>query len=383
MKFLSKKGEKRLISEVVILSVIFGLAAGIVGQIITDVYIDPFSQDYFYQNINTNQSIIEIPELRRVKRFLGIEQDFEVNKSVKQALPNLIGIYLKKPPSQDILNQIYLSQDLLGNGFILTSDGWLVTHQLVIGNQNPEQLVVIYQNKQYSIDQLIEDSMTGTVFLKVSASNLPVAILGDSDENNSGQLAVSLNSLGVVVVTNIESPNYQQRSKSSDFVLSSEQYFESILIENNLSESYLGSPLLNLVGEVTGVIKEIDSAGGVALAVPINQFRPVILNVLRDSLVKRPYLGVDYIDLARAVGGEQASNQGALIYRPPLRNSPAADAGLQVDDIIVSIEGQILDMENNLTEIIQQYQPGDELNLEIIRDSKRIDKKVVLSLLPE
>src|SRR3989344_9353067 len=118
MKFLSKKGEKRLISEVVILSVIFGLAAGIVGQIITDVYIDPFSQDYFYQNINTNQSIIEIPELRRVKRFLGIEQDFEVNKSVKQALPNLIGIYLKKPPSQDILNQIYLSQDLLGNGFI-------------------------------------------------------------------------------------------------------------------------------------------------------------------------------------------------------------------------------------------------------------------------
>lgn len=387
MKF-SKKQKNQFISQVVILSVIFGFAAGVVGQIVADVYIDPWRQDYINQSLNTNQNISSpIPELKRLKRFLGIQQDFEVNKSVQQALPSLIGIYLKKKSSSNILDQIYLSQDLLGNGFILTSDGWLVTHQLVISNLNSERLVVVYNNQQFSVDQIVADSMTDIIFLKISASNLPVSILGDSDENTAGQLALVINALAEVTVTNIKDPNYQPKLLTNDFVLSSEKYAESILLESNITKLYLGSPLLNLAGEVTGIIKEINLESQVVTAVPINQFRPVILNVLKDSLTKRPYLGVEYLNLAATSGLDstisQNQNQGALVFKKPTRLSPAAEVGLKINDIILSVDGQPVDKDNDLTELIQQYQPGDELNLEILRDGKEEVIKVILSLWPE
>ena len=384
MKFLiNRKGERRIISEIVILSVIFGFAAGVVGQIVSDVYIDPFSQNYSSGDFGADQGTVSIPELRRVKRFLGIEQDFEVNKSVQQVLPSLVGVYSRKPTSQNILNQIYLPQELLGNGFILTSDGWIVTYRSVVVGYDFDRLTVVYQGKEYPIDQLIQDSTTGITFLKISASNLPVVVMGDSDENVSGQLAVSVNSLGEVVVANIQSHSYRPKSKSSDFVLSSEKYSEFILVNIDPNGQYLGSPLLNLAGEVTGVVNEIDSDNQTMTVVPINQFRPIVVGILKDGIVKRPYLGVNYIDLARTIGVSDSGNQGALVYSRPTRNSPAADADLQIDDVIISVEGQTINSDNNLTKMIQQYRPGDELTLEIIRGGKRISKKVTLSLLPE
>ncbi len=134
MKFFRKQKDQ-FISQVVILSMVFGFAAGVVGQIVADVYINPWRQDYLDQSLNTKGNLPSIiPELRRVKKFLGIQQDFEVNNSITKAAPALAGIYLKKS-GHDLLNQIYLPQDLQANGFVLTSDGWLISQ----GKNNREK----------------------------------------------------------------------------------------------------------------------------------------------------------------------------------------------------------------------------------------------------
>jgi len=386
MKFFKKIAKKQLISETVIISVVFGLAAGIVGQILADVYINPWRQDYVSQQFEVNQGISNLtPELQKVKKFLGIQQDFEVSNSVLKAAPSLVGIYQKKKPSSEILNQIYLTQDLLGNGFILTSDGWLVSHGSVISSLDSKQLVVAHGNTTYSVERAVTDSVTGIVFLKISADNLPVALLGDSGENSYGQLAIALNFLKEVAVTNIKNPGYQSGNKPQDFILSSEKYPDLILLENNLADSYLGAPLLNLVGEVTGVVSEISSDNKVITAVPISQFRPIILSILRDNLIKRPYLGINYINLAKAVGIDSTitGKLGALVYQNSVKLSPAAAADLKSGDIIVAVEGQTVNADNNLTALVQQYQPGDELTFEIIRDKKTIEKKIILSVQPE
>ena len=386
MKFFQKQ-KQQFISQVVIIAIICGFSAGVVGQIVADVYIDPWQQDYFYQNFNLNANVDLIPELRRVKQFLGIEQDFEVNKSINKVAPAVIGIYQKKSAGKTILGQIYLPQDLAATGFILTSDGWLVGLGEVFNSLDSKQAVVVYDGKTYAINEVIIDSTTDVAFIKISANNLPVVVLGDSDEAISGQLVIGLNGLAEAMVTNIRNINYRNLNSVNNLAVSSEQYNELILLAGNLNPSYLGSPLINLGGEVVGVVNEINQTQNLVTAVPINQFRSIILDVLKSNIIKRSFLGVNYLDLAWTVGLDDATSQeltqGALVYQNPLRTTPAAEIGLQANDIILSVDDQPVDKNSSLTELIQQYQAGDEVNLEIRRGGQTIVRPVTLGLLAD
>lgn len=373
MKFF-KKESSSIISQVVILSIIFGFGAGVVGQIVSDVYIDPYGQDFLLENSSPGTDVIL--ELRPVKRFLGIEQDFEVNESIQKVSTAIAGLYREKTATSNILNQIYLPSDLVASSFILTTDGWLVTY---LDGLDSSDLVVIHNGQVFNIIEEIKDSTTGVSFLKISASNLPVAVLGDSEEAVLGQLEVVINDVDQAVVTNIKSLDYSENISAGSFVLVSEEYNKSISLTDSLGDSHIGSPLINLAGEVVGIISGSDTA------VPINQFRSVIVDVLRNGLIKRAYLGISYIDLAKTVGLDseltQGLNRGALVYQDPVRDTPAFNAGLEEDDIILSVDGQLVNNENSLTELIQQYQPGDEVTLEILRDEETSAVSIVLSIL--
>lgn len=379
MKFFRRTSEQ-YISQVVVLAIVFGFAAGIVGQLVSDVYISPIQQQYI---IEPGADIITVPELRRIKRFLGIEQDFEVNASIGKVGPAIAGIYSIKTGSS-ALSQIYLPDDLLSTGFTLTSDGWLVSYDGFINTANIDDITVVYDGRNFDVKELITDSVTGIIFIKISANNLPVVVLGDSDELVLGQLTVVLNDLGEVVVTNVKNNNYIQAESGSDYVLSSEEYGEVILLSDNLSTAYLGSPVINLVGEVVGVISQ---AGEDTQVVPINQFRSIILDVLRNNFVKRSYLGIDYIDLAQVKGLDtdlsQNQSRGALVFSNPFRNSPAANADIEKNDIILSLNGQPVDEVNSLTDLVQQYQPGDSVEFEVLRDGQNLNVDVTLAILPE
>lgn len=386
MKFFKRKDDSSaIISQVVILAMIFGFSSGVVGQIVADVYLDPWKQDYVLSDLTSNLNISVIPELRRVNRFLGIEQDFEVNKSLEKISPALIGVYLKKPSSATPTNQIYLPSDLVTNGFILTSDGWLVSFGQVFDTN--EDLVVLNNNRIYEVEKVIIDSTTGVAFIKIPANNLQVAVLGDSGDANLGQLEIVLNNLNQAVVTNIKSLDYMPINSASSLIMSSEKYSKSFLISDGITKKYLGSPLINLGGEVIGVINNIDESAGTATVTPINQFRSVMLDVLRSDIIKRVYLGIKYLDLSRVAGLSddltQRLDRGALVYENPLPASPAGRADVDKNDIILSVDGQLVDKNNSLTQMIQQYQPGDSVSLEILRGFQVLTREVVLSILAE
>ncbi|MDD2806994.1 MAG: S1C family serine protease [Patescibacteria group bacterium] len=381
MKFLNnKKGDR--ISDVIILALIFGFAAGVVGEIVADVYINPWQTDFAFNDVNQVVPVNNIPELRRVKTFLGIEQDFQVNSAVTKAAPALAGIYQKKSLAPSPVNQIYLPKDLLASSFILTSDGWLVSVGQGLADYKSDQLIVSFNNIVYPVIKKITDPVTGVAFIKINDNNLPVVLLGDSDALTLGQVVVVLNSLNQVSVSTIKDANYSNVLTQQDLVQSSDAYAKSILLSDAIAKSNIGSPVLNLGGEVIGLIKPIDNDKTLTEVLPLNSFKNILINILRTGLAKRPTLGVKYLDLSQAVGLDPAASngltKGALLTEKPAKNSAAAAAGLLVNDIITAVNGNPVDESNSLSDLILSYKPADKLELDLIRNGSPIQVAVTL-----
>ena len=386
LKFLFKSNKSSLISQTVILAMIFGFSAGVVGQIFADVYINPWQQDlnvFSYDDLQNSSQIV--PELKKIKKFLGIQQDFEVNNSVIKVYPTLVGIYQKKSASTVGLKDIYLPAEMIGSGSILTSDGWIFTSGAMIAGVKKEQLTVIYNGKTHEIASLVVDGATNIAFLKINANNLPVISMGDSDEITSGQLALTLNFANETLVANVKNSQFLGLNKETDLILSSDKEIKLIQLADTHKPVFVGSPLINLAGEVVGVIMAPAKDNNILTAMPINNFRNIIIDVLRNSQIKRPFLGVSYVNLATAWGIDsslaQNQSQGALVWQDPIINSPAALAGIKAKDIIISLDGQLVDKNTSLSDLVKIYKPESEVELEVIREGKTLKFKVKLGIL--
>jgi S1-C subfamily serine protease len=381
MKFF-KPDKQRTISQVLILSVIFGFSAGIVGQLVADAYLNPWPPSDYLFKVETNQNTnINIPELNRVKKFVGIQQDFEVKDSVDKVSPTLAGIYYVKKGMSG-LSQVYLPGELKANSVCLTSDGWLMSSGKFINEANIKDLVAVLGVKSYPIQKIIKDNYSGVVFLKIEAKNLAVADLASLAQPASGQLIVALNEFQESIVTTIKNVNYRRLVTSDKLLSSTEQAPGALALNDALADNYLGAPVINLSGQVIGLIKEIDQNNNITLVAPINQFESIINGVFRQNQISRPVLGINYVDLAQTPGLDenlsQGLNQGALIYQSPKIQTPAEKAGLKINDIIISVDNQAINQNNNLTDLIQQYQAGDQIDLEIMRETKLVTIGIVL-----
>lgn len=369
----SKVKEDSFTIKVIILAVFFGFSAGVVGQMVSHVYLDPYlTPNNYLTNVNQNDSV---PELRKVKRFLGTQQDIVVEEINKKVILSLAGLYLKKANNEDIINRIYREDEMLANAFVLTSDGWLVTNSDVFTKYNENKVIVVLGARTYEVVRTVTDPLTNVVFIKIEAKNLPVVTLGDWQEASLGQTVLVLNSSGQSVLTNIESLNYKNQNSAQDLIRSSEEFYNFILIKDSLDETFQGAVILNLGGEVMGILDEIEK-GNFKMAIPTNYFSNVITSVLRRGEISRPALGVSYVDLSES--NAMGHTKGALIYANPSRTSPAFQAGLEEGDIILKVDDIPVDQRSDLTQLIQDYRVGDEVELLILREGQERTVEVFL-----
>jgi len=379
---------ERPIVLVLVLAVIFGLLAGIVGEIVFKVYLSNLP---FFGELNLSSQIpfgqeIVIKEPKKVV----VEQDLRVNQALETVKPALVSIYLQKNQKTESgpLEKIYLPSEFVGQGFILTSDGWIVTNKEVINDFKKKYLVFTSLGKEFTPSEFILDSATNLVFLKIEAKDLPVVKFGDLEKLNLGQLVLVPGFALKVTVANIEALDYQNISSSADFILSSEKFSKYILIKDSLNSDYLGAPLINLAGEIIGVMTKNDLVG-LRIALPINDAEKAIASVLKNKTISRPYLGLHYLDLSKTFGLDESitlgKTKGALIQGseevPALEAaSPAQKSGLKKGDIILKVEENEINSEKNLTELIQEYKPGEIINLTILRNK---EEKVIKAELGE
>jgi serine protease Do len=275
---------------------------------------------------------------------------------------------------------------------VVTSDGWLLTHKQVVDNQ--DFVVITADKKVLEPLKKVIDPLTNVVLVQISAKDLSPTKFDDLNyfEPTSPLLVVrySLQNHGSdIIKTSIQRFAYHDQVKGSDFLLSTEKIDHYLKIANDLELVYNGSILFNDKSEVSGLLFE-SGRDRIRLAVPSYYLKSGVNNFLTSANeVIRCNFGVHYLDLSESVGLAEAvsegRNKGAVLLgsvdskiMAVAEDSPAASSGFKAGDIILKVNNEEVDEKNSLTKLIQDYTPGQELTLTVLRDKQTMEIKVVL-----
>ncbi len=275
-----------------------------------------------------------------------------------------------------------------GSGLIVDNEGHIVTNNHVIGDAL--EVEVRLSDKTKLIAQVVgKDPDTDLALLKVTADRtLPFARFGDSSTVRVGQWVLAVGNpfgldrtvtLGVVSGIGRENINLSR-------------YENFIQTDASINPGNSGGPLFNLRGEVIGINTAIiNFAQGIGFAIPSNMTKQVIQQLIARGKVVRGWLGVGIQpltpELAKKFG--VAEGEGVLVNEV-FDKDPAAEAGIKPGDIILTIDGSVVDSPNKLSRLIGALPPGAAPNIEVVRDftrqvltvplSERRDTAIVASL---
>jgi len=265
-----------------------------------------------------------------------------------------------------------------GSGFIITSDGQLLTNAHVVSGAESVE-VTLKDGRTFNGRVVGTDPVTDVAVVKINATNLPTVRVGRSDNLVPGQWAIAIgNPLGLdsTVTAGIISAT----GRSSSQVGVPDKRVSFIQTDAAINPGNSGGPLLNDRGEVIGINTAIRAdAQGLGFAIPIETAQRVAKQLLTKGKVDHPYLGIQMVDLTPSIrkqineesGGALRINQdqGVLVVRV-MDGSPAAQAGLQQGDVIQKIDNKVVTTAADVQAMVEASEIGSTLRLEINRNGK-------------
>jgi len=364
---------------IIFLIILAGFVAGIGGELFTRYYLANnsfFSDLYFTEQANVGQKEIVINEPRKVV----VEQNLRIDQIKNDVQPILAGIYRKKTATKNALDSAFLPTDYLGEAAVLTSDGWLISTQNT--NVAAKYSVIVTNTKRiYEIEKVVTDTVTGIVFIKINVQNLPVIKISDNANiTNGANVILYNNNSDKIELAQILNKRYKNMDDKYDYVYSTQILDRLILLDKDFNPSYRGTAVFDFQGNVIGLVKSDN------LVIPISYIKPIISNVLKDEKIQRPYLGLNYINIAEVYGLSETQTQnqqkGALIWNNAAGKSIASDSPLfnklTKGDIITKIENQNIDKDNNLNDILLEYKIGQEVKIKYFRDGQEGELSVII-----
>ncbi|MBQ9313511.1 MAG: trypsin-like peptidase domain-containing protein [Clostridia bacterium] len=274
-----------------------------------------------------------------------------------------------------------------GSGVIITNDGYILTNNHVIKGAS-KITVTLRDGTQYEAKLIGKDSKTDIAIIKIDAKNLTPASLGNSDSLVVGEVAIAignpLGQLGGTVTDGIISA-LEREIKLDNSTMN--------LIQTNaaINPGNSGGGLFNANGDLIGVVVAKSSGfdiEGLGFAIPINDVKNVINDLLEHGYAtNRAFLGVSLKDTSYTTnnGGMsmfsmfmQSVNYGAAVDSV-VEGSPAEKAGIQKDDIIVSVDNEVVSSSSDVTSKISSYSVGDKVTIGLIRGNKTMNVEVTLA----
>lgn len=361
-----------------IVALIAALIGGIISSYVAPAYLYgkylPIPELY-KKNITENAEIKIIPK----------DDITTVTAVAKKAMKSVVGIttiqtvdYFFWGPRQ---------QQEVGSGVIVDSNGYILTNSHVIADGKADKITVLFKNGDKKEGKVLwYEKALDLAIVKVDATNLPVADLGNSDNLQVGELAVAIgNPLGLEFQRTVTSGiisglNRSIRTEDNNIIENLIQTDASINPGNS------GGPLLNSKGEVIGInTAKIQSAEGLGFAIPINTAKPIIEQVIKKGTFKTVFMGISGVEVEKyekALGIDLKADSGVIVIEVASK-SPAFKAGIRAGDVILKVDGEDVISMNHLRRILYKYKPGDKANIEIMRNGETINLDLTFETRPD
>lgn len=255
-----------------------------------------------------------------------------------------------------------------GSGFIINKQGHIITNNHVVESADKLK-VTLKDGRSFDATIIGKDRTLDIAIIQIQAPDLPTVILGDSNKIRPGEWVVA-----------IGNPYQFANSVTAGIISATERELTDLgkkhLIQTDaaINPGNSGGPLLNLNGEVIGINVAIAAgAEGIGFAIPINEAKEVLSDLIQNGKISRPWLGIYMRDV-----NEQIANYLGLplaegvIITETVKGSPAEKIGLQKMDIIKKIDQDEIKTSSEVSEKIKSKKPNDQIIIEIYRKGKRL-----------
>ena len=274
-----------------------------------------------------------------------------------------------------------------GSGFIYTADGYIVTNQHVVANASSIN-VTLYNGDTYPATLVGSDSDYDVAVLKIDAKDLPAVTLGSSTDVNVGDTVMAIgNPLGELTF----SMSQGIVSCVNRAINVEGTPFNMIQVDASINPGNSGGPLMNLYGEVVGIVSAKYSSyanttvEGLGFAIPINDVQSIIKDIIENGSVgNKAYMAITAGTMTQQMAAQYKINatEGVFVYS--VEDGGAGDkAGLKLGDVITKLnDTQITSMED-LSAAKKGFKAGDTVTLTVLRDGKEITTQLTFDAQPQ
>ena len=321
---------------------------------------------------------------------------FETYSTLPPGIPQEFGQFFSVPQQRQ--NGTQEQKIAAGTGFLVSSDGYIVTNKHVVSEKGADYTV--YLNNEENRGEKIKarvvalDPNNDLAILKINKTNLPFLTFSDSSKLQVGQTVITIGyALGEfdnTVSKGVISGLARTITAGSGFSAPTESLKNLIQSDAAVNPGNSGGPMLDIDGNVIGINVAMASAESISFALLGNEAKDVFQQVKDTGSIKQKeitFLGVRYLPITDALRSNNnlPYNYGALISRGQSTSdlavtpgSPADKAGLMENDIILEINGEKITEKNQLTDIIAKYNPGQTVTLKIYHKGEEKQLQVTL-----
>lgn len=329
-------------------------------------------------------------------RISVVDEESVTTKVVEKATPSVVTVSINKDvatDTSDTFNQLFDSSNSkietenvekdIGTGFIISSDGLIVTNKHVVADTLAKYKVVIEKDEVVEVANIYRDPVNDLAILKVEKTGLVPVEMGDSDQLKVGQTVIAIGTaLGEFrsTVTKGVISGLGRGITAGGVGVAAEKLEDVIQVDAAINSGNSGGPLFDSSGQVIGVnVATSQNGQSIGFALPINLVKLSVENFRKTGEFDRPYLGIGYKMISKEIASTNKVPVGAYV-QTVIKDSPAEKSGIKMGDIITEIDGKKIDegKDTSVVGAVNQKKIGDTLKIKYFRDKTETEVEVKL-----
>lgn len=306
-----------------------------------------------------------------------------ITQSVQKVGPAVVTVVGTVPGQMTVFGMTG-DQTVSGTGFFITTEGYILTNNHVVEGTK-EVNIVLSDGIRQKAEIVGTDQYSDIAVLKTTGNVPAVVTLGNSDKMDPGESVIAIGSpLGDfknTVTVGVVSATGRSIDTGNGYTIEN-----LIQTDAAINHGNSGGPLVNLAGEVIGINTLVvrnssngDVAEGLGFAIPINTAQAIADQIIEQGYFARPYMGISFQPINPSIAERYnlPAKWGAYVTQVEA-GSPAAQAGLQENDIITKIGDITIDETHSYVNSLFNYKPGDTINLTVMRDGQETQLQITL-----